>query len=142
MVLRLRRSMSAADWWRLLGHEWSSCDNIATYKERLRAYLLKANASNLRVMMRWHERRALGYLPHTVTVYRGCYGVNRDGLSWTLCREVAARFATLNRYKRPGDSPLILTGTVERERMVLKLDRKEREAICAAVQVTDEHEIA
>lgn len=141
MLLQLRRQMSVPDWWRLLGEWWSSCDNIFAHKDRLRAYLLKANGSNLRAMMSSHERRAVGYLPPVVTVYRGCYAVNRDGLSWTLSREVAVRFPTQNRYRRTGDVPLLLTGAVERQRLVLKLDRKEREAICASVQVTDEQSI-
>ncbi len=141
-LLRFRREMSAPDWWRLLGELWSMCDNIAAHKERLRAYLMKASGRNLLAMMRNHERRALGYLPPMVTVYRGCYGVNRDGLSWTLCREVAERFPTLLRYKRTGDLPLLLTGVVERNRVVLKLGRHEREVICASVRVTDEQPVA
>lgn len=137
-ILAMRRSMTTSDWWRLLGFHWTGCDNIAAYKLRLRALLLKANAKNLHDMMRAHERRAVSYLPPAVTVYRGCYAVNRDGLSWSLCPEVAARFPKLNRYRRAGDVPLLLTGTAERSRVVLKLHRKEREVICAAVQVTGE----
>lgn len=64
--------------------------------------------------------------------------MNRDGLSWTLCREVACRFPTLHRYKREVDVPLLLTGAAERASVVLKLDRGEREVICAAVRVTNE----
>ena len=141
MLLHLRRYMSAPDWWRLLGVCWTTCDNIATHKERLRAYLLKANERNLRAMMRTHEARAVSYLPPVITVYRGCYAVNRSGLSWTLSRDVAAQFPSFMRYRRDGDAPLLLTGTVPRSRVVLKLDRKEREAVCAAVTVTREEPI-
>lgn len=141
-VLALRRHMAAPDWWRLLGCEWSGFDNVGQHHDRLRAYLLKANATNLRAMMRRHEARALAAMPEVLTVYRGCYRINAGGLSWTLCRETAAKFPALNRYRRNGDTPLVLTGTVTRARAVLKLGRSEREVICTAVLVHDEQVIA
>jgi hypothetical protein len=140
-VLRLRRQMAAPDWWRLLGAEWSGFDNVGRHTERLRAYLLKANPTNLQAMMQRHERRAIASMPEVLTVYRGCYRVNAEGLSWTLCRKTATRFPTMNRYRRPEDTALLLTGTTLRTRAVLKLDRGECEVICPAVKVLHEQRI-
>ena len=140
-VLSMRRRMSAPDWWRLLGAEWDGFDNVGIHRHRLRAYLVRANAANLRAMMRRHERRALAAMPEVLTVYRGCYSINRHGLSWTLCKETAAAFPTLNRYRRNGDTPLLLTGTAPRDRAVLKLGRSEREVICPNVEIRSEQPI-
>jgi hypothetical protein len=141
MVLSLCRKMATSDWWRLLGHAWPSFDNVATHKLSLRAYLLKASPNNLSAMMRSHERRVLRLLPPVITIYRGCYDVNRDGLSWTLCQDIATRFPTLKRYRRNGDVPLLLRGRIDRARAVLMLGRNEREVICPIVEVTDEQPI-
>lgn len=141
-ILELRRHMSAPDWWQLLGSNWDICDNIASHKYRLRSLLLNANPTNLRAMMRSHERRALAAMPDEITVYRGCYEVNRDGLSWSLSPEVAAGFVKLNRYSRENEIALLLTGIASKAHAVLKLERKEREVICPMVKVIDERPIA
>jgi len=66
-------------------------------------------------------------------VYRGCYAVNRAGLSWSTDCTVAERFPRLARYLRPGRQPILRTGTVARDRVTLKLDRSEQEIIAAHV---------
>ena len=137
-VLRWRRHMRVLDWWRLLGAQWPSCDNIGKHKDRLRRYMLEAKDSHLRAMMTPAELDAWAKLPDLVTVYRGCYEINRDGLSWTLSRAMARKFPTYNRYTRHGETPLLLTGKVERSRMVLKLDREEDEVVAPTVQVVAE----
>jgi len=70
-----------------------------------------------------------------LTVYRGCYGINRVGLCWTLDRAVAERFPTYNRYRRPGLVPELLTGRVAKDRAVLLLDRGEQEIIAPRVRI-------
>lgn len=140
-ILTLRRHMSAPDWWRLLGSNWSICDNIAAHKHQLRPILLKANPTNLRAMMRTHELRALAAMPDEIIVYRGCYEANRDGLSWSLSPKIAAGFTSLNRYIRKNETALLLTGKASKARIVLNLGRKEREVICPVVDVTHERQI-
>jgi hypothetical protein len=140
-ILTLRRHMSAPDWWRLLGENWNICDNIAAHKHQLRPMLLKANPTNLRSMMQTHELRALAAMPDEITVYRGCYEVNRDGLSWSLSPTIAAGFTSLNRYIRKNEAALLLTGKVSKARVVLSLGRNEREVICPVVEVTHERQI-
>jgi len=68
-----------------------------------------------------------------------------NGLSWSLDRDTAEQFTTLNRYRvkrlrrRDGTeirpTRLLLQGTVARHRAVLKLERGEGEIIAATVRV-------
>ncbi len=66
-----------------------------------------------------------------MTIYRGCSEVNLNGLSWSLCLEVASKFPALMRYMPPkGRRPLLVTGEVAKRRVIaVKLDRKEREIV-------------
>ena len=82
------------------------------------------------------ERAAWRSLPNIVTVYRGCSDINMDGLSWSLCPGVAARFPTLGRYTPPvGHRPLLVTGQVAKKRITaVKLDRSEQEIIALHVR--------
>jgi hypothetical protein len=92
-------------------------------------------------MMDPEERAALALLPDRLTIYRGCYPVNRPGRSWFLNREIATQIPYKHRYRGPsllGHSPILRTGTVARSRAVLKLDRKEGEIIAAYVCITGE----
>lgn len=135
VVLSLRGKMAAPDWWRLLGEQWTCFDNVAEYKERLRTYLLRANAKNLSAMMTEDEHLELAAMPDVLTVYRGCYQVNADGLSWSLDRKIAAKIPSLSRYRRQNDTPLLLQGKVKKSRAVLMLGRNEQEIVSPAVEV-------
>lgn len=124
-----------SDWFRLLGQYWSVCDNLWRSRALLRPILADAPREQLAAMMTSEERAALTALSERITVYRGCYRINRSGLSWTLDRNVAERFPRLMRYSRPGDQPLLLTAVAPRERAVLKLDRDEAEIIPAIARI-------
>jgi len=79
-------------------------------------------------MMDSAELVAYRSLPARLTVFRGCGEINMLGASWSLDRDVAARFPTLNRYRQT--APLLVTATVRRDRVLaLKLDRDESEII-------------
>jgi len=119
------------DWFQLLGEHWSTCDNIYRWRTALRRILSEATRDQLDAMMTSEERTALAVLPPRITVYRGCYRVNRAGLSWSLDRACAETFPTLMRYARHGEQPLLLTAVVPRASVVLKLDRREAEIIVA-----------
>lgn len=93
-------------------------------------------------MMCAEERAALAALPECITVYRGCYAVNRAGLSWTTDRALAAGFPALARYRRRVERPLLRTGIVRRDRAVLKLDREEQEVVAHYVSIVAEEELA
>jgi len=138
VVLGNRSVMERRAWFAQLGEEWSGCDNIASYRAELRRIMRRANSNDLDAMMTREEVDALAQMPPRVDVWRGCYRVNRAGLSWATDRAIAARFPAMNRYRRHG-VPLLRHGVAIRERVVLKLDREEHEIIAADVfNITEE----
>jgi hypothetical protein len=140
LVLEYRRHLSGLDWWRLFGNQWSSCDNIFEYREGIRDLLRAASREQLDAMMTDEELRQLAALPNPLSVYRGCYDLNANGLSWSTDRDVAAKFPTLLRYKM-GGIPIMRSGWVEQERVVLKLDRDDFEVIAHDVRLVTESSI-
>jgi len=126
-VMALRPSMNDAAWYRLLGEEWSGCDNICTCIETL---IMEFTTSPLpiRNMMTPAERKAYDALPEEITVYRGCGEHNIQGLSWSVRRQIAERFPFLSRYQV--QEPLLVTVKVNKADVVaVKLDRDEAELI-------------
>ena len=125
-LIALHDQMDRVDWLRLLGENWSGCDNIGRHRLALRR-LLPPNGPVLE-MMDDAELAAYQLLPERLTVFRGCGEINMLGACWSLDRNVAARFPTLNRYHQA--APLLVTATVRRDRVLaLKLDRDEAEII-------------
>jgi hypothetical protein len=116
-----------SDWFTALGENWTGCDTIAQHKGALRL-LFVFHKPMWRLMMDEGENKFFASLPDKVTIYRGCGPENRDGLSWTLDRDVARIFPTLNRYHQK--MPLLITTTVSKKQIVaVKLDREESEVI-------------
>jgi hypothetical protein len=125
-LLELHHQMQPDEWLRVVGEQWSGCDNIGTHRLALRR-LLPASGP-VPEMMTDEEQAAYFALPDRLTVFRGCGEINMLGACWSLDREVAARFPTLNRYRQA--APLLVTATVRRDRVLaLKLDRDEAEII-------------
>ena len=123
------------EWFKTLGEVWQVCDDISRWKGFLVPTLSEASEQERAAMMEPEERATWVELPEVLTVYRGCYLFNRQGLSWSLSRDVAARFPTLNRYRVEGHQPLLLTGRVKKARAVLKLGRNEQEIIAPRVVI-------
>ena len=124
----------SGDWLRELGREWSMFDNVGMYADEL------ADAIDLhhwddypiKPMMDGAELEAFDQLPEVLTVYRGCYALNKWGLSWSLDRTVAERFPFLNRYGGQG-RPLLVKATLQKSQVAaLKLDRSEAEIVTFA----------
>lgn len=139
VVLQNRANMDRAAWFSQLGDAWSMCDNIAGWRPVLRSILRDASRHDLDLMMNDEERAALAAMPERFEVWRGCYARNRPGLSWTTDSAIAERFVRLNRYRRPGELPVLRRGHTKRERSVLKLDRGECEVITPTVfKITEE----
>lgn len=125
-LIALHDQMDQPDWLRLLGENWSCCDNIGQHRLVLRRLL--PSSGPVLEMMDAAELIAYRSLPARLTVFRGCGEINMLGACWSLDRDVAARFPTLNRYQQP--APLLVTATVRRDRVLaLKLDRDETEII-------------
>lgn len=117
------------DWLTLLGDEWSVCDNLWRYRRQFLRILNMASPAELQLMMTTEEREAHARLPERFVAYRGCYPHNRNGLSYTLDKDIAQRFPTLNRYRQEGQDALLVTALTWRDKSVLKLDRNEQEVI-------------
>lgn len=124
------------EWWgwlRLLGEEWSVCDNIGKNADRLLDETpfadLAERPQGRELLMDADEQAALAALPDEVTVFRGCYASNKWGLSWSLDRDLAAKFPTLNRYTQDGQAFLVKARVRKADIIALKLDRGEAEII-------------
>lgn len=133
ILLDMTWQLSKTDFVRLLGEWWSSCDNISEYSEELEdleVFLDMGYYGTLHEMMTPEEVEAWEALPEIVTIYRGCYDINKWGWSWSLSKDVAKKFPTYHRYRRPGEQALLVTARVSKGRIVaVKLDRGEQEII-------------
>lgn len=69
-ILNLYGRMRLSSWFRVLGENWTFCDNnfqfCAPLYEVLRGY------GTIHEMMRRNERRHFDQLPEVMTIYRGC----------------------------------------------------------------------
>lgn len=136
-IINLFAVMNHSDWLRLVGQEWTGFDNIGPYRVLLHKLfvgdpLVDARRGPARgpipELMDDAELVAYEALPEIVTCYRGCGPENMLGASWSLHRNVAAKFPTLNRYH--ANKALLLTGRVRRSSVLaVKLDRNEQEII-------------
>ena len=131
-ILELRCQMKWSDWFRLLGKEWSGCDNVGRFRAvfmPMFQMLQRQRLTPIREMMDAEAQASYDALPEVVTVYRGCYACNKWGLSWSLSADTAARFPTLWRYRQPGQ-PLLVEAQAKKANIVaLVLDRDEAEII-------------
>lgn len=122
------------DWLRLLGEHWTGVDNVGQWLEVLLADtpFSEAKEGPIFEMMEDEEISAWRALPDEVTVFRGCYANNTDGVCWSLDKAVAERFPTLHRYRGDGP-PLLVEARVSKNGVAaVKLDRGEAEIVTAA----------
>ncbi len=119
-------------WLKVLGENWSICDNIGKFTEELEEALSWDGRLNTPCpeMMDEEEQAAYDALPDSVVIYRGCYAVNKWGFSWSLSREVAAKFPFLGRYYRRDEQALLVKARVPKSNiMAVCLGRDEQEII-------------
>ncbi|KZY94763.1 MULTISPECIES: hypothetical protein [unclassified Erythrobacter] len=139
-LLDLADQCVEADWLRVLGEEWSVCDNIGQMLGRLIDHSPFGDVVDWpfgyrSLLMNEAETAALVDLPENFTIWRGCYQTNQRGLSWSLDRDLASRFPTLHRYRQDGQ-PLLIEAVVQREEVIaLKLDRSEAEIVAWCPEV-------
>jgi len=91
----LAGQLDDTDYWEHLGRLWTDSENIF---EAEALWLRLLNDASRRpgraLMMTAEERGVLDSLPPRITVYRGYSHPGRgNGMSWSLSREVARRFA-------------------------------------------------
>jgi hypothetical protein len=123
--------MNFDDWLTLLGEEWLYFDNVGIHKDRLFdlvSEMVLDIETVIPQMMCPKERVAFDALPEQIKIYRGCGPRNMFGFSWSLDREIAAKFPFMRRYST--DQPRLLTATISKSRVAaLKLERGEREVV-------------
>jgi len=118
--------MRFSTWLRVLGENWTTCDNISEHLVDL--FLQLEGLSGVPQMMTRAERRRFASLPGVVVIYCGCGEANINGACWSVSKETAERFPFLNRYRTA--VPLLVTATVEKQDILaLKHDRSEDEII-------------
>jgi len=123
---------------RLLGEEWTMCDNLETeeFADEVTTILTGYGEFPIRPMMTRKELYRWRSLPDMVTIYRGCSRNDPRGFSWSLSKDVADRFPFLNRYLAP--DPVVLTAEVKKiDIIAVKLDRAEEEIITLNATVLD-----
>jgi len=126
LIGQLYHKIEHEAWLRLLGDNWTVCDNIGSHRRLLAQILPKVGP--VRQMMDTAELAAWDALPDPVTIYRGAR-VHHLGASWALDPAVARRFPFYLRY-RFGENPTLITAEVrKRDVLAVKLDRGEFEAI-------------
>lgn len=113
------------DDWDLIADVWIDSENIWQHDVEWADVL---TGDGHRQMMTDDEANRLDGLPDTVTIWRGCqYGVNEDGLSYTLDANRAHWFAT--RYARDDDQPVVIEATVPRNRIIALCTRRSEEEV-------------
>ncbi|MAG24752.1 hypothetical protein CMI47_04145 [Candidatus Pacearchaeota archaeon] len=111
-------SRGSVKYWDVLRSITMDSENIWQWKENYRRLIIYVDSILTRMMMSDEELRAFKELPDKLTVYRGISESShedmerRNGYSWTLSRETAKFFA--NRFKREGESAVILVGEIDK----------------------------
>lgn len=124
-IIGLSGAMSKSHWLKLLGERWTDIDNVSAHLQDLKRLVPSKTSKE---MMTNEERAQLNSLPNDVKIYRGCGEKNIDGICWSIDREVAVNFTTLNRYRV--DQRLLVTATVNRSKIIaFKTGRSEQEVI-------------
>jgi hypothetical protein len=140
-MMKLRHRLSDAEWWPLLGLVWYASDSIHKARSQLTAELRGAAPEQVRLMMSALSAAAWDALPPEFTVYRGCLSHNRPGLSWTMSRDIAEVFASQHCHRAAMNTPLVMSGAVQKRDCVLMLDRGEEEVVAWKVWRVSEHPV-
>jgi len=128
-VLRGNGRVHGTEWFKVLGQEWSTCDNIGDFRLFFRMIFKQASPAQLQAMMSEEEREKWRELPDTIHAWRGCEAKDRTGLSFSLSESIARKFPFLRRYR--AKAPALVSASIPKETAVLKLDRDEEEIISA-----------
>lgn len=123
-----KRFGSNQSWWKLFGEWWSMCDNFCEHYDHVNKIFSIASRDQTNLLMNDQEKRFLDALPNEVNIFRGTAKGSRTGFSWTLDKNVAMRFPTLNRYRT--NCPVLRSASIRKELILaIKLDRDESEVI-------------
>lgn len=92
-------------------------------------------------LMSAEERSLWEQLPLVVPVYRGCYWENVDGLAWSLVPGLASSFPLSAEFRQEA-SPLLVSGDVERQCCIVKLNGRRVDIISGEVMAGQPVQIA
>ena len=115
--------------WRTLDRYWASCDRISADENDEVLRILSSCGSYLEHLPLDDFRASIPGDDAPVTVYRGCPRNRVRSLSWSLCREVAEKFARGHRGI-PVPDAVIATATIRGRDILFATDaRDEREVL-------------
>lgn len=137
-LFKIKGQLWPRTWLRLLGENWTLCDNIWRYRYRiLNEKPISCIDGPVREMMTDEEWKELDEMPSQLEIFRGCYeNVNEDGISYSLDPRQATCILKTNGYTMPGRQPILRHSLVYKDSVVaFKNDRGEREIIIRECQV-------
>ncbi|MBB3291686.1 hypothetical protein FHT39_000325 [Mitsuaria sp. BK045] len=102
------------------------------FRDALRQDLRGLDHHRRTALMTAEEQSLWEQLPLVVPVYRGCYWENVDGLAWSLVPGLASSFPLSAEFRQEG-SPLLVSGDVERESCIVKLNGRRVDIISCEV---------
>ena len=116
---------------------WTSCDTTPLNIEHVTGILGDMDALGTLQRKYAMPENLADYLalPEELTVYRGCYAFNDDGICYTTDKQIAVNFVKHHRYKAEGHQPILLTGKVKKEDCLYFNDREEKEILSLAVEI-------
>ena len=122
---------------------WTSCDTTPLNIEHITnilGELEQLGSLQLKYAMPENLAEYLA-LPDELTVFRGCYAFNDDGICFSTDKQTAINFVNHARYKADGNQPILLTGKVKKADCLFFNDRKESEILSLSVEIVKRENI-
>lgn len=133
------------EYWELIRLSWMRSEVGFPNQEQWLAWFESNEPGRSHLMSRWEHTR-LASLPDKLTLYRGCGGMlGEPGMSWTLSRAVATRFANYTlTFKRnfllwvPPGIPTLLEGECRKADVLAYFSgRQEQEIVLNPAHVSN-----
>jgi len=121
IFLKEHKNLSDERYWELMRSVWIVTGNIK--HAGIFRKLMQANRRNKYYFSTPEEAEKLRNLPESIEVYRATNDKNDDGLSWTISKDYA------NRYAREFNKKLIITKTVNKSDVFAFINRNKEEEI-------------
>jgi len=132
----IARECTHEEYWDTLGFVWMDSENIwqniETWQE-----LWNCERPSKSSSMNEHERKVLASLPRELSIYRGFTEGRVEGMSWTLDRDVAVRFA-----QRFGGIAAVAVAHAKKDDVHAFFDeRREREVVIEKYVLVDQFDL-
>lgn len=133
-AVQYRVRLSEKDYLRLLCKQFRYANQLWHIAGQLRLDLNYLNAERRFLLMVDREFSLWEALPDEVTVYRGCYWDNTEGIAWSLDPQLAASFVAGKGAQRD-QSPLLARGTVPAVDCIVKAAWSRVAIVSSQVQI-------